>query len=81
MTLTEYQQSVRTLVEWATCYYIYDAPVVPDADYDALFNRVKVFEEQHPDQIDSASPTQSVGGAALSAFCTCKAPNPYAFIR
>mgnify|MGYP000091284207 FL=1 len=76
MTLTEYQQSVRTLVEWATCYYIHDAPVVPDADYDALFNRVKVFEEQHPDQIDSASPTQSVGGAALSAFAPAKHQTP-----
>ena len=68
MTFTEYQQSVRTLVEWAICYYVNDEPVVPDADYDALFNRVKEFEEQHPEKIDPTSPTQCVGGTALSAF-------------
>lgn len=48
-------------------YYTQDSPEIPDADYDALFDRLQSLEEEYklatPD-----SPTQRVGGEALSEF-------------
>jgi DNA ligase (NAD+) len=49
-------------------YYVLDDPEISDADYDALFRELQQFEQRHPELITSASPTQRVGGAPLSAF-------------
>ncbi len=49
-------------------YYIDDAPIVPDAEYDRLFNELKQLEQTHPELLRADSPTQRVGGAPLSAF-------------
>ncbi|MBQ0744480.1 MAG: NAD-dependent DNA ligase LigA [Pseudomonas sp.] len=51
-------------------YYVLDEPSIPDAEYDRLFNELKAIEEAQPDLITPDSPTQRVGGAALSAFGT-----------
>lgn len=44
-------------------YYVLDAPVITDAEYDALFNELKRIEAEHPELITPDSPTQRVGGA------------------
>ncbi|WP_136477441.1 NAD-dependent DNA ligase LigA [Pseudomonas sp. DG56-2] len=49
-------------------YYVLDEPSVPDAEYDRLFNELKALEAEHPELVTPDSPTQRVGGAALSAF-------------
>ncbi len=49
-------------------YYVLDEPSIPDAEYDRLFNELKALEAAHPELITADSPTQRVGGAALSAF-------------
>lgn len=49
-------------------YYVLDAPSVPDAEYDRLFNELKALEAEYPELVTADSPTQRVGGAALSAF-------------
>ncbi|WP_277052017.1 NAD-dependent DNA ligase LigA [Zestomonas thermotolerans] len=49
-------------------YYVLDEPTIPDAEYDRLFNELKALEAEHPELITPESPTQRVGGAALSAF-------------
>lgn len=49
-------------------YYVLDAPSIPDADYDALFRELQALEAEHPELRSPESPTQRVGGAALSAF-------------
>ncbi|MFB4394404.1 MULTISPECIES: NAD-dependent DNA ligase LigA [unclassified Pseudomonas] len=49
-------------------YYVLDMPVVPDAEYDRLFNELKALEAENPHLVTPDSPTQRVGGAALSAF-------------
>ncbi|MFK8330011.1 NAD-dependent DNA ligase LigA [Pseudomonas sp. BJa5] len=49
-------------------YYVLDEPSVPDAEYDRLFNELKALEAEHPHLVTADSPTQRVGGAALSAF-------------
>ncbi|MFQ6572871.1 NAD-dependent DNA ligase LigA [Pseudomonas sp. UM16] len=49
-------------------YYVLDEPSVPDAEYDRLFNELKALESEHPELVTADSPTQRVGGSALSAF-------------
>ncbi|PAU64715.1 DNA ligase (NAD(+)) LigA [Pseudomonas sp. PIC25] len=49
-------------------YYVLDEPSVPDAEYDRLFNELKALESEHPELVTPESPTQRVGGEALSAF-------------
>ncbi|MDG9930248.1 MULTISPECIES: NAD-dependent DNA ligase LigA [unclassified Pseudomonas] len=49
-------------------YYVLDEPSIPDAEYDRLFNELKALEAEHPELVTPDSPTQRVGGAALSAF-------------
>lgn len=49
-------------------YYVLDAPEVSDAEYDRLFRELQALEQQHPEFITLASPTQRVGGAALTEF-------------
>lgn len=49
-------------------YYVEDAPVISDYDYDMLMVRLTKLEEEHPELITITSPTQRVGGKALSQF-------------
>ena len=49
-------------------YYVQDAPEIPDAEYDRLFRELQELERQYPELITSDSPTQRVGGEALSEF-------------
>jgi len=49
-------------------YYVLDAPSVPDSEYDRVFRELKTLEEAHPAVITADSPTQRVGGAAMSGL-------------
>ncbi|TAA71786.1 NAD-dependent DNA ligase LigA [Planococcus salinarum] len=49
-------------------YYVEDKPVVPDAVYDQLLNELIELETLYPDLVFPDSPTQRVGGAAISNF-------------
>jgi DNA ligase (NAD+) len=49
-------------------YYVLDAPELTDAQYDALMNRLKKIELEHPDLITPDSPTQRVGGKPREGF-------------
>lgn len=49
-------------------YYVQDAPVIPDAEYDALFRSLQQLEQQYPQLITPDSPTQRVGAPPLKAF-------------
>ncbi len=49
-------------------YYQDDAPLIPDADYDALMRDLRALEADHPDLLTPDSPTQTVRGAAGSQF-------------
>lgn len=51
-------------------YYVLDAPVVTDAEYDTLFRRLQQLEAAHPEFITPDSPTQRVGAAPLKAFAS-----------
>ncbi|MGP1613564.1 MAG: NAD-dependent DNA ligase LigA, partial [Pollutimonas bauzanensis] len=49
-------------------YYVQDAPVISDAEYDRLMKELMALEESHPDLITPESPTQRVGAGPLPAF-------------
>ncbi len=52
-------------------YYVLDAPELPDAEYDRLYDRLKKIEAEHPELVTPSSPTQRVGGAP-EGFATVK---------
>ena len=49
-------------------YYVLDAPNISDSEYDGLYRQLVDLEKQFPVLITADSPTQRVGGSALSAF-------------
>lgn len=51
-------------------YYIKDAPIVTDAEFDDLFNRLLALEDQYPELRAADSPTQLVGGAGFTTEFT-----------
>ena len=62
------QQFSELLEEYNYQYYVQDAPSVPDAEYDRIFKALQKLETEHPELLSTNSPTQKVGGAALSKF-------------
>ena len=56
-------------------YYINDEPLVPDAEYDALFNRLIELESRYP-TLKKNSPTQEVGAAPADGFAKVKHARP-----
>ena len=60
-------RALRAAIEQANhAYYVLDAPVMPDAEYDRLFRRLQDLEAAHPELRTPDSPTQRVGGAPRS---------------
>jgi DNA ligase (NAD+) len=62
-------------------YYVLDAPSIPDAEYDLLFQQLQDLETQHPELLTPDSPTQRVGGQVLDAFVSVKHAIPMLSIR
>ncbi len=58
----------RELEHHAKLYYVDDAPVISDYEYDKLYYELVHIEEAHPELDDPASPTHRVGGKALDKF-------------
>lgn len=62
------QQLSELLENYNYQYYVLDEPTVPDAEYDRIFKQLQQLETNHPILKLASSPTQKVGGAALSKF-------------
>jgi len=60
---------LRTLLQHhAHRYYVLDAPEIPDAEYDRLFQELQAIEAEHPQLRTADSPTQRVIGAVLDGL-------------
>lgn len=57
-------------------YYVLDAPVATDAEFDRALNRLKALEAEHPDLITPESPTQRVGTSPQAGFTQLTHPLP-----
>jgi DNA ligase (NAD+) len=62
-------------------YYVLDAPQVPDAEYDRLFQELQAIEASHPGWISADSPTQRIGGKPLAQFASVRHAVPMLSIR
>jgi DNA ligase (NAD+) len=51
-------------------YYVRDAPIISDAEFDQLLRQLAALEEQHPELRTPDSPTQLVGGAGFATDFT-----------
>ena len=47
-------------------YYVDSAPIISDLEYDRLLEKLKQFEQQHPELITPDSPTQRIGDQPVS---------------
>ena len=60
---------LRELIEHhSILYYVQDSPEISDADFDMLMKELIALEEKYPEYITEDSPTQRIGGEALSKF-------------
>ena len=65
---TEIDQLRRELERAGYEYYVLDKPTMSDYDYDHKLRRLEELEQAHPETVTPDSPTQRVGGQALSTF-------------
>ncbi|WP_280227899.1 NAD-dependent DNA ligase LigA [Nocardia farcinica] len=49
-------------------YYVRDAPIISDGEFDALLRELQELEDRHPDLRTPDSPTQLVGGGFATDF-------------
>ncbi|MBC3193537.1 NAD-dependent DNA ligase LigA [Pseudonocardia sp. C8] len=49
-------------------YYVLDAPVISDGQFDELWQQLLALEEEHPELATPDSPTQRVGGTFSTEF-------------
>ncbi len=68
----EIEELRRQINEHNYHYYILDAPIVSDAQYDAIFKKLQALERQHPELVTPDSPTQRVGHLPASTFVPVK---------
>jgi DNA ligase (NAD+) len=71
----------RQLHHHAHCYYVLDAPEIPDAEYDRLFQALQAIEAAHPVLRTPDSPTQRVLGQVLDGFESVRHAVPMLSIR
>jgi len=57
-------------------YHVLSAPVISDAEYDALFRELQRLEAEHPELATPDSPTQRVGGFVSEKFEKVRHPAP-----
>ena len=66
----KYKKRIKELVEklnqYSYEYYVEDNPTISDFEYDQLFKELEELEKNYPNEILSNSPTQKVGGFAIS---------------
>lgn len=65
----------------AHLYYELDAPSIPDAEYDRLFQELQAIEAAHPELLTPDSPTQRVIGRVLEGLVPVQHTVPMLSIR
>jgi len=71
----------RILSHHAHRYYVLDAPEIPDAEYDRLFQELQAIEAAHPELLTPDSPTQRVIGQVLPGLVPVRHAVPMLSIR
>jgi DNA ligase (NAD+) len=62
-------QELRDIIESHNySYYVQDAPIIADAEFDKLFRELEELEQRYPHLVTPDSPTLRVGASPLKAF-------------
>ncbi len=64
--LRQWQELAEEVREHQFRYYVRDAPIITDAEFDKLLRKLEALEEAHPELRTPDSPTQLVGGAGFA---------------
>ena len=67
LSYEDYQNLITQLISHNHAYYNQNKSTITDAQYDALYQQIKQFEEKNPLLISNQSPTQKVGHAPDSS--------------
>ena len=75
-------QRLRDLLHHhAHLYHVLDAPRIPDAEYDRLFQALQALEQAHPELRTADSPTQRVMGRVLEGLAPVRHAVPMLSIQ
>lgn len=66
----------QALREHSYRYYVLNAPVISDAEYDALMRELREIEAAHPEWVTPDSPTQRAGAPPAEGFEKVRHPAP-----
>lgn len=66
--VAQMRQLIQLLAQHNHAYYVMDQPTIEDSEYDQLFHQLKALEKQYPNLVQADTPTNKVGGKALSKF-------------
>ncbi|MDR2348648.1 MAG: NAD-dependent DNA ligase LigA, partial [Bifidobacteriaceae bacterium] len=72
----EWRDLVSTIQAYEQAYYVDDAPLASDAEFDALTRRLRQLEAEHPSLVTPSSPTQRPGGRASAEFAPVRHVTP-----
>ena len=64
------RQLIQILAKHNHAYYVMDQPSIEDSEYDQLFHQLKALEEKYPEYVQADTPTNKVGGKALTKFAS-----------
>jgi len=64
----ELLQLRETITHHDILYYVNNAPVISDGEYDSLFRRLIEIEKEHPELVTSDSPSQRIGAGPIESF-------------
>lgn len=67
-TVSQIEKLRDTLRNYDYHYYVLDAPLVPDSEYDRLFRELSHLETAHPELLSPDSPTQRLSHNVSSQF-------------
>lgn len=65
---TQLKEIYKAIKAADSAYYQHDAPIITDAEYDALRSKLNDIEAQFPELLNADSPSQKVGAAPHSQF-------------
>ncbi|RKG32078.1 NAD-dependent DNA ligase LigA [Acinetobacter tianfuensis] len=66
--IAQMRKLIQILAQHNHAYYVMDQPTIEDSEYDQLFHQLKALEQDHPELVQPDTPTNKVGGKALSKF-------------
>ena len=68
--LLKMRQLQQLLQHYDEAYYLLDAPLVSDAEYDLVFRQLQALEAEYPLLMAPDSPTQKVRGSVVAKFAS-----------